>query len=322
MQDKINQLSKQKIPFIFIIDFEIKKPVVIPLNKTKENNIFYRIGKHSNVNETIEVSSLNNKKIIFDKYPVSFKLYNKAYNHVIKNLRYGNSYLLNLTFPTKIGTTLSLKEIFYMSHAPYKLLYKDQFTVFSPESFVKIESDQISSYPMKGTIDASIVNAREKILSDKKEAAEHATIVDLIRNDLSKIAKNVTVEKYRYIDHITTNRKNLLQVSSKITGQLPKGYHENLGNIIYEMLPAGSISGAPKKKTVEIIKEAETYNRGYYTGITGIFDGYNLDSFVMIRFIEKDNNQKIFKSGGGITAFSNPYNEYHEMIDKVYLPFI
>jgi para-aminobenzoate synthetase component 1 len=173
---------------------------------------------------------------------------------------------------------------------------------------------------MKGTIDASIPNAREKILNDEKELAEHTTIVDLIRNDLSIVSEYVDVEEFRFVEEISTNQKNLLQVSSRISGELPSIYHSRIGEIIFNLLPAGSISGAPKKRTVEIIKEAESYNRGYYTGVFGIFDGKNLDSAVMIRFIEKDNDRLIYKSGGGITFQSNPLLEYQELIDKVYLP--
>jgi para-aminobenzoate synthetase component 1 len=89
---------------------------------------------------------------------------------------------------------------------------------------------------------------------------------------------------------------------------------------LFKLLPAGSISGAPKQKTVEIIKEAETHQRGYYTGVCGIFDGENLDSGVMIRYIENQNGQLIYKSGGGITVNSEPDYEYNEMIDKIYVP--
>ena len=86
-------------------------------------------------------------------------------------------------------------------------------------------------------------------------------------------------------------------------------------------MPAGSISGAPKKKTIEIIDEVEGYERGSYTGIFGIFDGNDLDSGVMIRFIEKDGAEMYYKSGGGITINSIAENEYNELIDKVYVPF-
>jgi para-aminobenzoate synthetase component 1 len=106
-----------------------------------------------------------------------------------------------------------------------------------------------------------------------------------------------------------------------ITGVLPHDYSSHIGDILYRILPAGSVTGAPKKRTVEIIREAETYKRGYYTGIMGYFDGINLDSGVMIRFIEETPSGKIFKSGGGITYQSNANDEYQEMIDKVYVPF-
>ncbi len=173
---------------------------------------------------------------------------------------------------------------------------------------------------MKGTIDADIPDAKNIILNDRKETAEHYTIVDLIRNDLNQIAKNVKVERFRYIDKIRTNRKNLLQVSSEISGELPADYYKNIGTILDKLLPAGSISGAPKKKTLEIIKTTETHKRNYYTGVAGFFDGKNLDSFVMIRFVEKNGNKFFFKSGGGITNFSNVQSEYDELCNKIYIP--
>jgi len=173
---------------------------------------------------------------------------------------------------------------------------------------------------MKGTIDASIPDAEIKILNDPKETAEHHTIVDLIRNDLSMVSTNVKVEKFRFIDTVKTHDKVLLQVSSEVTGQLPEDYRDHLGNILSKLLPAGSICGAPKKKTLEIISKSEIYDRGYYSGVFGIFDGTDLQSAVMIRFIEKKNEKLIFKSGGGITSMSNPEEEYQELTDKVYVP--
>jgi para-aminobenzoate synthetase component 1 len=173
---------------------------------------------------------------------------------------------------------------------------------------------------MKGTIDASLPDARERILNDPKEFSEHATIVDLIRNDLSQVATAVRVNRFRYIEEITAHRTSLLQVSSEISGKLPIDYHQQIGDIMYALLPAGSISGAPKNKTVEIIKQVEGNNRNYFTGVFGCFDGHQLDSGVMIRFIEKQDEQLVFKSGGGITAQSDLILEYQEMIDKVYVP--
>jgi para-aminobenzoate synthetase component 1 len=91
---------------------------------------------------------------------------------------------------------------------------------------------------------------------------------------------------------------------------------------LVKLLPAGSITGTPKKKTIEIIKDIEMYERGFFSGIWGIYDGVSLNSAVLIRFIEKtkDDNKFIYKSGGGITIESDLKGEYFEMIDKVYIP--
>mgnify|MGYP000058255639 CR=1 FL=1 len=230
------------------------------------------------------------------------------------------SFLTNLTCRTPIETNLSLKDIFFRSKAMYKLWVRDQFTVFSPEIFVRIQQGKISSYPMKGTLDASLPSAVRQLMDDPKEAAEHATIVDLIRNDLSIVADRVSVSRYRYIDKLQTNRGTILQTSSEIQGTLPDNYRENLGHILFKLLPAGSITGAPKKKTMQIISEAETYERGFYTGVMGYFDGSSLDSAVMIRFVEQEGDRMYFKSGGGITCRSEVESEYHEMKQKVYVP--
>lgn len=314
----MNEYGGRKIPFLFIIDFEMKNPLLYKLDEVDMNKILFRINEIRNFENVFSPS----EKLIFKKSPISFNEYSLKFSKVLHHINRGNTYLCNLTFPTSIEMNYSLLDVFYASKAKYKLYYDDLFTVFSPECFVKINNGKIFSFPMKGTIDASIPDSEEIILADKKELAEHTTIVDLIRNDLSIVSQKVMVEKFRYIEKIITNQKNLLQVSSQISGRLPENYASQIGEIIFKLLPAGSISGAPKKKTVEIIKDAEDYERGYYTGIFGVFDGTNLDSAVMIRFIEKINNQYYFKSGGGITFMSNPESEYRELIDKVYVPII
>ena len=238
----------------------------------------------------------------------------------------GNSYLANRTCRVLVDCNLSLDDIFAHSKGKYRLLLRGdrnrgrRFVCFSPESFLRISHGRIYSYPMKGTIDASIPNARQELMNDTKEAAEHATIVDLIRNDLSRVATDVRVDCYRYVDTLHTNKGDILQTSSEISGLLPDDYRQHLGEIIDAQLPAGSITGAPKKKTVEIIREAERYDRGFYTGVMGIFNDGELNSAVMIRFVEQDENGMAFKAGGGITAKSCCRKEYEEVLQKIYLP--
>jgi para-aminobenzoate synthetase component I len=312
----MNEYGKNRVPFLFIIDFELSNPIVLRLEEISIEKILFDIRGFANHSSSFP----DYRKVEFKKFPVPFESYHTAFKNVSEHIYDGNTYLLNLTFPTRIACSLSLSEIYKISKAKFKLLVKDKFVVFSPEIFVRIDGRTISSYPMKGTIDASIPDAEEKIMSDEKERAEHATIVDLIRNDLSMVAKNVKVESFRYIDRITTHEKALLQVSSKIAGELPIDYNEHIGDILFRLLPAGSVTGAPKKKTVEIIKAVENYERGYYTGVFGYFDGVRLESGVMIRFIENIDGTLYYKSGGGITSLSDAESEYKEMIDKVYVP--
>jgi len=313
---QINLLASSGKPFLLIADFKCENNHVLPIDQIDATQIQYDINGVKN----FEQSTTERSKIQLKRSPISFEQFKFKYDSVHAEIAKGNTYLLNLTQPTPISTSSDLKQIFYESKAKYKLWFKGEFVVFSPEIFVKIKNGKISSYPMKGTIDADLPNAAETILFSDKEMAEHATIVDLIRNDMSQYAEKVEVEDFRYIDEIHTSDKHLLQVSSKITGQLGADCMSQLGNIIYSLLPAGSICGAPKQKTLDIIDQVEAYDRGYYTGIVGYFDGRNFDSGVMIRYIEKQEKQLVYKSGGGIHFLSNAAAEYQEMIDKVYVP--
>ena len=298
--------------------------------------------------------------------PLLYNDYERSFNIVKSNIMAGNSYLTNLTNRVPVSCNLSLEEIFHRAKGKYKLLlrkkrnqaedkvqqkkeeaqniaYKKEdiieeisnpFVCFSPETFVKIKGGRIYSYPMKGTLDASLPNAEKLLMEDRKEAAEHATIVDLIRNDLSRVAENVRVDKYRYVDVLHTNKGDILQTSSEISGRLPEDYPHHLGEILDAQLPAGSITGAPKDKTMQIIHEAEGYDRGFYTGIMGIYDQGELNSAVMIRFVEEEaspsktekgknpevSRELYFKAGGGITSKSDCRKEYEEVIQKIYLP--
>ncbi len=313
---QINDLAKNKIPFLFIFDYALHKIIVEKIDDCASKNIFFKVNEQSN----FPFGAPPKKEIEILKKPISYNQYEEIFRQVQAHIHRGDSFLVNLTQPTEIALNMSLQEIFEYSRAKYQLYFKDQFVCFSPEIFVKIVDGIISSHPMKGTISANIPDAENIILNDKKEFAEHTTIVDLIRNDLSMVCEKVWVERFRYVEKIKTQNTDLLQVSSEIMGKLPDNWRENLGNILLKLLPAGSICGAPKPETLKIIEHAENYDRNYYTGIFGIFDGNKLDSGVMIRFIEKTTNGLIFKSGGGNTAQSDCKNEYQEMIDKIYLP--
>ncbi|KIA85027.1 aminobenzoate synthetase [Kaistella solincola] len=312
----MDELSLSKVPFFFMIDFLVEKVEIFAEDQISENglSIDFQNVKAEKFGQTTA------KKFELKVFPESPETYQKGFDLVQQNLRLGNSYLTNYTCQTEIEINLTLKQIFELSAAKYKVLYKDEFVCFSPETFIEIKENRISTHPMKGTIDASIENAVEVLKNNSKEKAEHYTVVDLLRNDLSRVADDVKVDEFQRIDLIKTAQKNLYAMSSEISGTVKPNFRGKIGSIFRELLPAGSILGAPKRKTLEIILEAENYKRGFYTGVCGWFDGEDLDSGVMIRFIEKEGEKLYFKSGGGITHLSNFADEYQEMINKIYVP--
>ncbi len=313
---EMDELSLQKVPYFFVIDFLSENVEIYPEYEIEKSGLLVDFQSFSNLKTSHDL----NKKVVWKSFPETQESFKVGFDKVQENIRLGNSYLVNYTRKTKIETNLSLEEIFYHSNAKYKVFYKDFFVFFSPETFVKIIEGKILTYPMKGTIDASIENAAEILKNDKKEKAEHYTVVDLLRNDLSMVADDVKVDHFQQIDFIKTQQKDLYAMSSEISGMIKAEYNGKIGSIMQKLLPAGSILGAPKPKTLEIILEAEGYERGYYTGVCGWFDGQNVDSCVMIRFIEKEGDQLYFKSGGGITHMSKLEDEYQEMKNKIYVP--
>lgn len=375
--DKINRLASQKEPFLFVINYQADEAFIRKLSDINPEECLFDIeGKGNFSHARKETLKEETSETTWQIEPPLYEDYERSFGIVKNNIMAGNSYLTNLTCKVPVSCNLSLEEIFHRAKGKYKLLlrkkrnqaedkvqqkkeeaqniaYKKEDIIeeisnplvcFSPETFVKIKGGRIYSYPMKGTLDASLPNAEKLLMEDRKEAAEHATIVDLIRNDLSRVAEDVRVDKYRYVDVLHTNKGDILQTSSEISGRLPEDYPHHLGEILDAQLPAGSITGAPKDKTMQIIHEAEGYDRGFYTGIMGIYDQGELNSAVMIRFIEeetspvdfeadgeknfkanegkkpKESRELYFKAGGGITSKSDCRREYEEVIQKIYLP--
>ena len=375
--DKINRLASQDEPFLFVINYQGDKAFIRQLSDINPEECLFDFEGRGNFSDEMKNNSEKIAEISWQIAPPLYEDYERSFDIVKNNIMAGNSYLTNLTCKVPVNYNLSLEDIFNQAKGKYKLLLRrkrnqaedkaqqkeeeaqnkadkkeenieeisNPFVCFSPETFVRIKNGRIYSYPMKGTLDASLPDAEKQLMEDRKEAAEHATIVDLIRNDLSRVAENVRVDKYRYIDVLHTNKGDILQTSSEISGSLPEDYRQHLGKILDAQLPAGSITGAPKDKTMQIIHEAEGYDRGFYTGIMGIYDQGELNSAVMIRFIEEENSpvdfeadgeknfkanegkepkesrELYFKAGGGITSKSDCRREYEEVIQKIYLPF-
>ncbi|ALO48395.1 aminodeoxychorismate synthase component I [Hoylesella enoeca] len=314
---RIDELAAANRPFIFVVSYDTETAFVEEVDAIDARECLFAFPGRDNIPAD---ATFAEQPVIWKADLPTQQSYARQLQIVQNHLQAGNSYLVNLTCRVPVETNVSMRDIFLRAHAPYRLWIKDRLVCFSPETFVRVNRYSISSFPMKGTIDATIPNAAKVLYDNAKEAAEHATIVDLIRNDLSIVADHVHVSRYRYVEQLTTNRGAILQTSSEINGQLTDYYHHHLGQMLYTQLPAGSITGAPKLKTMSIIAQAEDYQRGFYSGVMGYYARGRMDSAVMIRFIDTENGHLYYKAGGGITAKSICQDEYQEVIEKIYVP--
>lgn len=188
----------------------------------------------------------------------------------------------------------------------------------SPETLVKVTDDKLYTFPLAGTrprgkTPQEDLKLEDELLSDEKELAEHNMLVDLGRNDIGRIAKigSVSVDKYMSIERFS----HVMHIGSTVTGTLK----EDLDCLVAldSILPAGTLSGAPKIRACEIINELENNKRGIYGGAIGYVDlSGNLDTCISIRIAFKRNNKVFIRSGAGIVADSVPDNEFDECMNK------
>ena len=284
-QKRMNELGAQGVPFIFVVDYDAAHAIVLPESEVDANELLYSFHGKGNAPAVKKREPI---AVAWNPIPPSEADYQRSFEVVQNAIAAGSTTLVNLTCKIPIETNLSLRQIFDHADALYRLWIKETLVCFSPEMFIQIKDGEISSYPMKGTIDATLPNAAERLLNNPKEMAEHADVVELIKQDLRLVADNVRVERYRYIDTLVTNKGSLLETSSEIRGTLPSDYRNRL--------------------------------RKFYTGVMGRWDGHSLDTGVLIRFIDQEGEQLYFKAGGGITGNSNWQAEYNEVIAKVYVP--
>ena len=327
----LNQAGADQTPVFFLIDYDCQKWFVSPLPQLKQWNLRFRFGDSPPPAFLAGESQDRMPRILSYNLP-DREVFSRAFRLIQDEQRRGNSFLCNLTFPSPIRLSSDLSTIFAWVGADFVLHVQDprissrEFCVFSPERFLTVRGSTAVSKPMKGTrlcastspddLDA----ARAALFSDEKEAAEHRTIVDLIRNDLGIVSRRVWVEDYRYAQQISVPRGILWTTSSRICGDLAEDWRPRIGTILADMLPAGSITGAPKKETCRIISQAESEGREFYTGIAGVLGPEGLDSWVLIRYIETEGAGHRFRSGGGITIYSKEESEYQELEAKIALP--
>lgn len=251
--------------------------------------------------------------------------YIKSVNKIKEQIKQGNTYQINYTVQAHFIITKTVSEIFtallYQQSAEYICLLNDNGRViisFSPELFFQVScnDNKITSKPMKGTIKRGVnLNSdkqhHELLRRSEKDRAENIMIVDLLRNDLGKISKYNTV--FTENQYEIKKYESLYQMVTTVKGELKTC---SFKNIIENIFPCGSITGAPKRKTMEIISRLEKEPRGIYTGAIGFFTKDNWIFNVPIRTIELNGNKGKLGIGSGIVWDSLPENEYDEVLLK------
>ena len=188
----------------------------------------------------------------------------------------------------------------------------------SPETLVKLENEKLYTYPLAGTRPRGKTEEEDKqlereLLADPKELSEHNMLVDLGRNDIGRISRfgTVKVEKYMSVERYS----HVMHIGSTVSGQIRED--KSALDAVGAVLPAGTLSGAPKIRACEIINELENNKRGIYGGAIGYIDFTgNLDTCIAIRIAFKKNGKVFIRSGAGIVADSVPEKEYQECINK------
>ena len=188
----------------------------------------------------------------------------------------------------------------------------------SPETLVKLEDGVLHTFPLAGTRPRGLTEAEDKrleaeLLTDKKELAEHNMLVDLGRNDLGKVSQfgTVRVEKFHEIERYS----HVMHIGSTVRGELREG--KDALDAIAAVLPAGTLSGAPKIRACQLIAKLEKNKRGIYGGAIGYIDFTgNMDTCIAIRIVYKKNGRVFVRSGAGIVADSVPETEFAECMNK------
>lgn len=188
----------------------------------------------------------------------------------------------------------------------------------SPETLVKLENDKLYTFPLAGTrkrgeTEAEDQRLEQELLADEKEKAEHNMLVDLGRNDIGKISRIASVEVVKYME--IERFSHVMHIGSTVTGTIRED--KDAVDAVDAILPAGTLSGAPKLRACEIINELEDNKRGIYGGAIGYLDFTgNLDTCIAIRLAFAKNGKVYVRSGAGIVADSVPEKEYEECINK------
>ena len=328
LQDLIDIWVKTNndIKTLGFLSYDIKNMIYphIPFKKTKSNFPYFWFGKPKIIKPYFINHNYSNGENSFlskIKDIDSLQEYAKVIKKIKNELKEGNTYQINYTMLQKFKTHfspidifLSIREISRPTYGYYLNIGEYQILSFSPESFFKTQDNNIYSYPMKGTIEKGknkIENEllRNKLKASSKDKAEHIMIVDLLRNDLGKICKYDSVQVKDLFSVKTYPTIN--QMVSCVYGQLKNNIRHV--DIFKALCPGGSITGAPKESSMQIIDLLEGYNREIYTGSIGHIDA-NHDMYfnIAIRTMLIKGEIAKYSVGGGIVWDSKIQDEWYE----------
>lgn len=259
---------------------------------------------------------------------IEYKTYKTAIEKIKDEIACGNTYQVNYTYDYKIETDLSgfdlYNSILPNQTTPYNAYIKNEYEeilCFSPELFFEIQNNKIKTKPMKGTVKRGENKEQDKkniefLKNDIKNRAENVMIVDLLRNDLGKIAKTGTVKVDKLFEIET--HKTVHQMTSEVSAELDE--KTTLFEVFDAIFPCGSITGAPKINTMKIIDELEGVGqRNVYCGAIGLISPEKIVFSVPIRILQRSNNEKFFlcRVGGAIVWDSTPEEEWEETLTKI-----
>ncbi len=284
--------------------------------------LYFEVYNHYNIYKTQKT-----KKLLLDTIPcVNFCEYSNAIKKIKAEIANGNTYEVNYTYDFDVpydGDDLELFNFLLQKQkTPYNFYLKNKYDTvlsFSPELFFELKNNHIVTKPMKGTIKRGKDEISDKKLieflkNDTKNRAENVMIVDLLRNDLGRIAKTGSVKVSKLFE-IETHR-TLHQMTSQIEADLKDG--TTIFDIFNAIFPCGSITGAPKISTMKVISDVEKGDRNIYCGAIGLISPEETVFSVPIRILQKNNEQKCFKYrvGGAIVWDSDIQDEWEETLTK------
>ncbi len=289
--------------------------------KDSDDSHLFTIYKYKNIEE-VHLQTIEQESISRPCFKIDETLYAQMFNKVMNHLERGDCYQLNLTHVFKDrfdqSNTLSLLEYFISrieNHSHYfhviaNTQTKELLLSNSPESLFEINGNKLETRPIKGTVKKE--QGLRSLLNSSKDQAELNIITDLLRNDLSAIGKSFSkVDLERGFFEVP----GLIQQYSQVSVSLDED--ESLLKVLEAIFPGGSITGAPKKRVLDIIDEIELTRRGFYTGSTIFLSDLFKKSSINIRTSKIANGHIYYGAGGGITINSSSGSEFEEMNSKI-----